>query len=179
MATILRLLGLPELERDGARITLAAERHCQLGAYVALRADWVQRDTLADLFYPERNHDAARSNLRKLLSQLRSDRDLDAQLQESGTALRWTIDTDVAQLQAAAAGRDAQRIVDLYRGPLLDGLGVSASPAFAEWLGFERQRLHAVWRDAALRLLDDGADRAELAARIVAADPLDEVALRG
>jgi predicted ATPase/DNA-binding SARP family transcriptional activator len=178
MATILRLLGVPELERDGLRIPLAPGRHCQLGAYVALRADWVQRDALADLFYPERNHDAARSNLRKLLAQLRGDRDLAAQLEENGAALRWPIDTDVARFEAAVVARDDQRVVDLYRGPLLLGFKAYASSAFAEWLTFERQRLHAVWRDSALRLLEDGVDRTDLAARVVAADPLDEVALR-
>jgi predicted ATPase/DNA-binding SARP family transcriptional activator len=178
MATILRLLGLPEIERDGVVSCVSAERCYQLAAYLALRADWLQRDALAELFYPDRAHAAARSNLRKLLAQLRSDRTLGVQLEERGTALRWQIDTDVAQLQAAAVARDAERVVALYRGPLLEGLDVNAPQPLVEWVSFERDRLHTVWRDAALKLLDDGAERTELAARLVAADPLDEIALR-
>lgn len=178
MASCLRLLGVPEFERDGARCALAPVRRYQLAAYLAYRADWVARDLLAELFYAERGNDAARSNLRKVLLQLRADPWFAASVEEHGAALRLLVDTDVAQLNAAASAQDAQRVAALYRGPLFEGFDVGHSAALSEWARFERERLHSIWRDAVLHLLDEGSGTTLLAARLLAADPLDEAVVR-
>ena len=73
--------------------------------------------------------------------------------------------------------------ITLYRGDLLDGLGVR-DPAFEEWLLLERQRLRDLAREALAVLLDQhmatGAhDSAAAAARrLLALDPLREAAYR-
>jgi hypothetical protein len=57
----LSLLGNPQLRLDdGASVPFIAERRFQLLAYLALNGDWVERDRLAGLFWPEHDNAAAR-----------------------------------------------------------------------------------------------------------------------
>ena len=49
----IRLFGVPTLEIDGVRTVLAAERPHLLLAYLACCRDWVRRDELAELFWPQ------------------------------------------------------------------------------------------------------------------------------
>jgi predicted ATPase/DNA-binding SARP family transcriptional activator len=181
MPPVLHLLGVPDIERDGARYPLAAERRHQVVAYLAYRGDWVAREQLAALFYADRSNEAARSNLRKLLLKVRALDWLGDALESDGNSMRLRVETDVQALLAAQAARDAPRIVALYRGPLLAGIDAGDAPGFTEWLDFERRRLHNLWRDAALDVLERApppADALALCARLLDADPLDETALR-
>lgn len=185
----LRLLGPPELRCGKATLLLEAKRPHQLLAYLAARADWVRREQLAALFWPDRGERAARSNLRKVI--LLAHHELQA-LARAGTvdaapiedhagALRWSVATDTSQfLQHARAERHDEALV-LYRGPLLQGLDDDRGSAFNEWLGFERSRLAEGWRACVMQAAQQAASperRAELAARLIARDPLDETAVR-
>ena len=178
---MLHLLGKPALVRmhSGQTDTLRflPERRFRLLAHVALRGDWVSRDKLAHLFWPERSQEAARSNLRKLLLEARA---LDVpQLQSDRNAVRWAVRTDVADFQAALAHDDKDAVLALYRGPLLDGLDGGDSDAFSTWLAGERARLHSAWRDAVVAALPerDPAAVLDLTGRLLADDPFDEDAL--
>src|SRR5262249_47987700 len=71
----------------------------------------------------------------------------------------------------------------LYRGDLLDGIGVH-DPAFEEWLLIERQRLRHLFEEVLTRqitqsIADRTPDRADAAARrLLSLDPLREEACR-
>jgi DNA-binding SARP family transcriptional activator len=179
----LRLFGAPELRCAGAVLLLQPQRSHQLLTYLALRADWVRREHVAALFWPERGEAAARSNLRKVIllaHQALKDAGADP-IEDRAGALRWRVATDVAAFQQAAERGACAEAADLYHGPLMRGLDGPGSMPFAEWLQFERSRLAERWRDCVLgaaRACADPATRAGLAARLLARDPLDEPALR-
>jgi len=171
----LRLLGRPGLA--GERVAFAPQRRFQLLAVLAVQAgQWLARDRLAALLWPERGNAEARRNLRHVVFKAR---ELAAELQASEHALCWDIATDLRAFDALlAAGQPAQAIA-LRRGALLEGLDDDANPAFTEWLAGERLRFDERWRHAALQAMAAAApaQRAELARLLQASDPLDEEAL--
>jgi predicted ATPase/DNA-binding SARP family transcriptional activator len=145
--------------------------------YLAAEADRPhQRDTLAGLLWPELTNEAARSNLRQALANLRqaiSDRTAEppfllitrATLQFN-QASDHTLDvaTFDALLAACAAHTHRhpatcrscmQRIeqaVGLYRGGFLAQFSLSDSAAFEEWALLRRERQHQLAIDAVTRL---------------------------
>jgi DNA-binding SARP family transcriptional activator/predicted ATPase len=177
--TRLLLLGAPAVEHDGASTPLLNERRFQLLAYLAFSGDWVDRDRLAGLLWPEHEHAAARRNLRKIVFRARES-PWAAGLQTQGERLRWVVRTDLADFrQALAAGRLADASV-AYRGPLLMGLDDPGNSGYSAWLNAHRASLHAQWRDAAsaaLPTLSTPEQRATAARRLTDDDPLDERAL--
>lgn len=96
------------------------------------------------------------------------------------------VTSDLHEADVAAGAGDDARLVELHRGPLLDGFSLGASPAFEHWLVAERQRRIEQSRPAMLRLAEaawrEGAtERAqELLSRRLAMAPTDSdaVALR-
>ena len=176
MAARLRLLGAPELE-SRPPLRFLPERRFRLLAFLALRGDWVGRDELATLFWPDRPQDAARSNLRKLLLEVRT---LGLERFESERdRIRWRIATDVADYQAALRRGDAEAALALYRGPALLGLDGGESEAFSAWLAAERERLRTTWRDLAVAAIPgrDPARALALATQLLDGDPYDEDAM--
>lgn len=180
MTVRLFLFGSPAIEVDGEMLALPFERRSQLLVFLALRRSWVGRAELATLLWPEQANKLAYMNLRKILHRLQ--RSLWAQgIEVEGGALRFEGATDVFAFDSAI--RD-QRIADalpLRTGELLAGFDDDQNEAWSSWLNFERERLRLAWRDAALsRLAVDinMAEAIELSTRLLAADPLDEVAVR-
>jgi DNA-binding SARP family transcriptional activator/predicted ATPase len=176
-----RLLGPPSIRTAVDEVQfLAPERRTQLLAFLALQRQWVGRERLASLFWPDRPDSSARGNLRFTLAQVK-------RLPWAGgvaartDALRWDAETDVHQFDLALDRGDRGAAIDIYGGPLLDGFEVAGPAPFVQWLCAERRRLAARWRDATLEYLS--ADAAPelartLCARLLAADPLDERALQ-
>lgn len=181
MPSILRLLGAPAFEGDGAPHRFAAERVYQVIAYLACKQDWVQRGVLAALFYGEHPEEAARRNLRKLLLRARGFAWFERGLETTRDSARLRIDTDLQQLVAAARAQRSDDVIALYRGRLLEGLDAPECRGYTDWLATERERLRTLWRAAMLRVIDATTERADvlaLSARLLAADPLDEAAVR-
>lgn len=174
------LLGPPWLEFAGRSQPLAAERRFQLLAFLAHQADWVSRERLARLFWPEHAAAAARRNLRKVLYRMRELPDVPLPEEHAG-ALRWRVASDVQAFEAALAeGRLADALA-CWRGEPWAGLDVSAPAGLADWLAFERLRLRTRWRGALLQLAAEAPDAlqaAGFAQQLIAHDPLDEEAVR-
>lgn len=141
---------------------------------LALAGDWLRRDALALLFWPDHAPGAARRNLRKVLHRLGPD----APLAQRDGALRCTAACDVPAFDAALAAGDLAAAAALWRGPLAPGLEAGAPEAFAQWLGYERQRLLADWRQARLQAARAGDAAAALhwSAQLLADDVLDDEA---
>lgn len=174
----MRLFGAPQLHA-GAVTHFVPERRFQLLALLALHGgEWVSRDRVAALLWPDRTNAEARRNLRKVLFRahgLPGANDVEA----NEHALRWTVGTD---LQAFAAAFDAGRFGDalaLRCGPLLAGLDDADNGAWTDWLGAERARWHSAWHQAALGELERipaPAQHIRIAQALLAVDPLDEAA---
>lgn len=177
--TWLSLLGRPAVTFRGTSTPFLDERRFQLLAYLAVEGEWVARDRLAALLWPDLDVGKARRNLRKAVFQARESNWASA-LETEGDRMRWRIDSDVAAFRNAIATGQQVDACALYRGPLLEGLDDSGGSAFSAWLAAERASLHAQWRDAArtaLPNLHTAHVRATTARRLVHDDPFDEPTL--
>ncbi len=175
-----QLFGTPAVLLDGQAQALPFERRSQLVVLLALRRQWVPRAEVAALLWPELNDKQAFANLRKTLFRLPA-LPWGPAVQAEPAALRADVATDVAAFEAALQqGRVADALA-AYGGELLAGFDDGQGEGWTRWLGFERERLRSAWRQAALGCLDAGtldpAAALDLAARLLAADPLDEAAL--
>jgi TolB-like protein/DNA-binding SARP family transcriptional activator len=148
------------------------------------------RDKLASLLWSDRGDRQARDSLKHALSRLRQC--LKASPSALVTDREWVrvdpavMTADVPEFErlvAEGTTEALERATALYRGDLLDGIGVRDA-AFEEWLLVERQRLRQSAEAALTQLMTQalaaGArDRAAAAARrLFALDPLRESACR-
>ena len=173
------LLGAPRIERDGE--VMAGPRGYKawgLLAYLLLSERPPTRDELVSLLFSEADDPFAA--LRWNLSALRRGLGDDARLE--GDPLRLSLPSEaIVDVQTLMSGSwlDALRVPGVER-ELLAGMSFSSSPAFDIWLVTERRHLgataEAVIREAALARLAAGDARAaaDLAARLVRVNPLDE-----
>jgi predicted ATPase/DNA-binding SARP family transcriptional activator len=180
MTAHLTLFGAPTVWYGTESLALAVERRAQLLVLLALRRGWMPRSELAAMLWPDQPAKLAYTNLRKAIFRLQAFPWAD-RLQQQGGALRLEIDTDVSAFEQALREERITDALALRRGELLEGFDNGASEAWSRWLGFERDRLNAAWRNAAQQFLAGDAEPAQaidLASRLLEADPLDEAALR-
>ncbi|MGA0610577.1 ATP-binding protein [Caldimonas sp. KR1-144] len=183
MPVRLQLFGAPAVTLDDGAPALALpfERRSQLLVLLALRRAWVARAEVATLLWPEQPEKLASANLRKTLFRLPG-MDWGGLVESDGGSLRAVAEADVHDFEQALRKRRLADALALYAGPLLAGFDDDDNEAWSDWLQFERQRLQAAWRAAALEhLAGEGVDAGEgaaLAARLLEHDPLDEAALR-
>jgi predicted ATPase/DNA-binding SARP family transcriptional activator len=180
MSVRLQLLGTPAIECGGISTALPFERRGQLVALLALRRGWMARTEIAAMLWPEQEAKLAFSNLRKSLFRLQS-LPWGGNLESQGGSLRFVADTDVLAFEQALREQRPADALAIHRGALLAGFDDDANEAWTGWLQFERSRLNAAWRGAALAHLSTDGDTAagiDLSARLLESDPLDEGALR-
>ena len=186
----LAILGSFELRGlAGKVVDLPGQKDRALLAYLASPPGAARsREALAGILWGEHGEAQARDSLKHALTRIRqavgqsalaADRQsvrLDA-LADSIDALSFE---RLARGSASSALADA---VALYRGELLEGLNVR-SAQFEDWLLPERRRLRHLFEATLERLIDlfrgEGAlDAArDAASRLIACDPMNEVALR-
>lgn len=177
-----QLLGAARINASAGSMTFVDDKRHQLLAYLACKADWVGREQLAFLFWPETDTQHARKNLRHLIQRVRGLdwlEGFDAEIEH----VRWRVQSDVTEFKHALEQSDWDEALALYGGPLLDGVQADDSPGFAHWLESERALLQDRWRSAALhqaRTLEERGEHTE-ALRVLESllehDPLDEDAL--
>ncbi len=164
MSTIrLAFLGTPQLQRDGQPLDLHIAKVQALLAYLAVTRRAQSRDQLLGLLWTESHTDAARKNLRNRLWQLRQSLGDEAILTDGDTlALSPTVWSDVAafvtgiQQQLQHGTPDAhtlEALLQLWRGPLLDGVVLHEAPEFELWLATERAQLGQLYLQALTALL--------------------------
>jgi predicted ATPase/DNA-binding SARP family transcriptional activator len=175
----LLLFGPPAVATGHDVTALAAERRSQLLAFLALGGGWVARAEIAAMLWPEQPPKLALTNLRKALFRLQSLSGMPP-VEAQGNSLRVAVATDVADFEAALRDGDHADAIALYRGDLLQGFDDESSEPWTEWLRFERDRLRASWRAAALARLGGEIEPAaalDITSRLLEADPLDESAM--
>lgn len=167
-AVSLYLLGPPRIERAGQLAALKYNRARALLAYLALEPGFHTRDSLAELFWPNEPTTQGRDKLKRMLFELREalgercvegDRYVvrlapvslvwvDAIAFETDTDPVIPVPNDVSV--QAGGGEDTRhgwhdaldrcaRAVELYRGPLLQGLRIDDAPDFEIWLDGQRE----------------------------------------
>lgn len=178
MGIAIHLLGVPRVERDGH--TLPAPRGHKVWGLLAylIRSDvCASRKHLAGLLFEDAEDPLAA--LRWNLSELRrllGDASLRGDVVELTLAPTAYVDVEVV---TSGTWAEALSVPGLDR-ELLEGMRFSGSPSFDVWLATERRHLQAtaegVLREAALARLAAGAatEAADLAARLVRQNPLDE-----
>jgi predicted ATPase/DNA-binding SARP family transcriptional activator len=179
-STRLALFGVPAVASERQSTAIPFERRGQLVAYLAVKRGWVGRAELASLLWPDLAARLAYTNLRKTLFRLQGAA-WSPLIESEGGALRLAVDTDVDLFEQALAARRLADAIALRTGELLTGFDDDANEAWSSWLSFERERLRVAWRGAALARLQEDIEAAEgidLSGRLLAADPLDEAALR-
>ena len=122
-----------------------------LAAYLAHRGDWVGRDELLALFWPEHDESTARHNLSQLVYHCRRQPWFEG-LEAERTRLRWSLVSDLQLFRAAIGAGAWSDALALYGGTLLEGLPAGSTPPFEAWLEQERETLQSAWRGATLQV---------------------------
>lgn len=175
---------------SGRSLVLPNRKDQALLAYLALHPGQPQsREKLANLLWSKYGYESARHSLRQALTSLRRAQvgeDVIVTDRNQVIARTSTIDTDVARflaLTSSPAQPITESAVDLYAGPLLDGLLTGEEP-YEVWLSEQRDRLRelAVGRLEALaeshRLAGQYERAVECQRRLMLVDPYNEQALR-
>ncbi|MFA7460079.1 MAG: AAA family ATPase [Trueperaceae bacterium] len=152
-------------------------------AYLAYADDWLPREQVAFMFWPDTDEAGARRNLRQLLNRTKSLK-LTTALEVESTQLRWPVSSDVAQLRRAVGRQQWDQVIALYSGDLLAGRPAEANASFGAWLDLERENLRNVYRRAVGRRAEeleaqtDHAAAAAVLEPLLAGDELDEELLQ-
>ncbi|GGO41401.1 ATP-binding protein [Deinococcus humi] len=183
MTTSVSLLGWARAESNSQVTAFLPNKRYQLLAYLAYQGDWVDRERLADLFWPDSNPHTARSNLRQLLLRARTQA-VASDLEVERQRVRWKVLTDVEAFTRAAEAKAWQEALSHYKGPLMDHLDGDEPGEFADWLTLERERLRGLRHTVLLRrageLEGSGAplEAAAVLQDLLADSEPDEMALR-
>src|SRR5262245_7718459 len=187
-ALAVRVLGPLEVSVDGAPLVVDTRKALAIVALLAVERRTFARDELAALLWPEADDESARGALRRTLSVLRTalgDRWLVTD--RSAIRLEPPVELDLAAFERLAAADDVASLraaADLARGPYLAGFGLRDSPGWDDWRAAREAALERAVGDVldrlagALSAAGDHAGAADIAARRVERDPLDEAAHR-
>ncbi len=141
-----RLLGAPQIERDGVPVGgLRSRKALALLGYLAADGRPVSRAHLADLLWGGLDEARGRANLSWVVHQITTVVPGSLTAERHSVACRrqpscW-LDIDALLSLQAEGGRDAlAAAVALYRGPFLDGIQLHDCPEFEIWLAGERER---------------------------------------
>lgn len=158
----LRVLGSTDLRGTGGQAVLsilAQPKRLTLLTYLALNATgrFVRRDKLLDLFWPLSEPAKARASLRSTLTFLRKSLGEDVVVtrgdDEVGIAAE-ALECDAVRYRAALHRGDREAALELYEGPLLDGV-VLSDASLERWLEDERAPLLRQAVEAAASLADE------------------------
>jgi hypothetical protein len=157
----LRTLGALRLDHPASSVlgVVNQRRPLTLLAYLAAVGEFgAPRERLLAVFWPDTDVDSARGALKQHVFALRKATG-ESELILGRDQLRLNRDlirTDVDDFVAAARSGRTEELLELYRGPFLDGIQGGAE--FDEWVGRERRRFAEMF-EAALdrRLIELGA----------------------
>ncbi len=156
----LHLLGSPHIEVDGQPVRLELRKSLALLAYLAIQRESLQRDFIANLFWPEEGSSRGRSLLRHVLSPIRMalpEGWLAADRERIGIPPEAPLWVDVNEFRrlTASCGRHGHpesevcpacqsplsEAVGLYQDDFLTGFTLPDSPSFDEWQYFQAEGL--------------------------------------
>jgi DNA-binding SARP family transcriptional activator len=112
-AAYVQLLGGARAQVGAEQIPFAPDKRYRLLAYLAYSGDWVSRETVAFLFWPDTDDHSAKQNLRGLIKRVRALAWLTG-LESDAQRLRWQVETDVAAFKRAVEEGRMDEAVSLY-----------------------------------------------------------------
>ncbi len=182
----LQLVGTAQLRWGGFCAELPDAAAGYLLAVLGTRGDWVEREELAALFWPQASAEDAQRNLRVNLNRLRdrlANWGVADALASERRRLRWLPGSDLSRARAArsaGSAADWHALSALAGGHFAQGLSFRGFPVLAEWAQGERRTLIALAREAVLRCAATAtpAQTAHSAGRHLQAEPGDEDVLR-
>jgi len=145
--TKLNLLGPVEVIHDQQAKTLKASKPIYLLLYLATSSNWIERDRLSFLFWPETSERKSQQNLRRLIHRAK-ELPFSEKLEIEKTRLRWNVNSDLKTFKEAVANKNWTKAVQTYKGPFLDSINPKSEAGFEAWLEQERADLARVWRNA-------------------------------
>ena len=169
----LQLFGAPRLASAGRPLhDLPDSLPGYLLAYLAWRGDWLSRESLAGLLWPERADADAQRNLRVNLHRVRAlleSLGVQGAFEADRRRVRLRLDTDVAAFQQALGRADWPQATRLHSAPLLDTFSFRGFPLLEALAEQERDALAGAWQAAALKcaLQAERAGEAEGAALVL------------
>lgn len=178
-----RLLGVVEVILDGRRLRAFNSLRLQRAlALIAIRKDLQHRSRLAFELWPDSTEGQARTNLRKLIHDLRQALpDIGDFLEIDNEIVRWIAtgpsEVDVLRFREAVALGDLERSARIYTGDLLPA-------CYDRWVLSERARLRAEAHGVFKRLIDASVQRGDHTSTVVHArralelEPTDDAVVR-
>ncbi|MCB0201109.1 MAG: AAA family ATPase, partial [Anaerolineae bacterium] len=182
----LYLLGAPQMQWGDQAFTPARRQVRALLYYLAATLEPLSRDRLAFLFWADLPDSAARNNLKRLLSTVRSalpERSILTASRDIVGLDRSRIWCDVEEFQRLAAGSDPGSWVEavgLYHGPFLASFSLLNSPEYQTWHYQLQAQAELAYLDTLSRLVDSRRAAGDLdhaidyAQRFLAVDELAE-----
>jgi tetratricopeptide (TPR) repeat protein len=150
---MLILFGVPTWKSpDQADVPLPASLPACLLLYLACHGQWLEREALASVFWPERSPEEARHNLRVNLHRVRqmlAERELGAALQSERSRVWLQLPTDVGALRSAMAAKDGAALGQFAPVAWLSSFRVPGFAGFFEWADALVAQLRWDWRIAA------------------------------
>lgn len=175
-----RLLGRPRVFDGEVWISPPRGKAAALLFYLAYQRDWVTRDELIYLFWPDTQDKQARSNLRSLLTRAVKSLPYTGELEIERASLRWLVASDVSEFRNYLESGEVAAAVSSYKGNLLSPFTCGSIPEFDNWLELERQEMARLFQEAAEALIKlhekqgDIAALTELRHHLYQLDPLEE-----
>jgi predicted ATPase/DNA-binding SARP family transcriptional activator len=199
----LTLLGPPQMERDGAPVSVHTRKAIALVAYLTVTGQAHSREALAALLWPEYERERAFANLRRTLWLLNNtlgrqwvDADAETVALRRGAGFWLDVEAFRDRLAASQAHEHGDaglcsaclplltEAVELYGDDFMAGFTLPDSPGFDEWQFFEREGLRRELEGALQSLVRWHAAQEDLepaiayARRRLALEPLQESAHR-
>jgi DNA-binding SARP family transcriptional activator/tetratricopeptide (TPR) repeat protein len=173
------LLGALRLQRNGEDLNIPYQKAEALLAYLAVTGRRHSREWLATLLWGNTDDQRARNSLRNAMYTLRKVFYPEILLAERQfVAIDLTqIWMDIDQLRHLQKSwrfdvDELQQVLNLWRGPFLDGLSISSVPDFDDWLERERRQLEEAYYEGWLNLSKLLMNQGERKAALEAADYL-------
>lgn len=168
---LVRLLGTQEVTLDGIPlIGFESDKERALLAFLVEESQRAhRREKLAGLLWPEHTEAAARSNLRRVLSNLRrllGDRTpsnlpfflvTEQSIRFNPSSDTWVDSLIFEKLLKQDRQQPSpllEEAIRLYKGDFLDGFSIADSPAFEEWMVLSRERYHRLMMETLHRLVE-------------------------
>ena len=179
VSSYLRLLGSPEAHIGEQPVATSFNLAAVLLCYLAYHDHWLSREQLTNLLWPDVDEPTARRNFRQMLHRARKVAWAQG-IETTPTHVRFEVATDLKAFQEAVNKENWSSAVELYRGPLLEGVSMNGVAALENWHGAAQQNLHTLWREALqqraaeLATAQRFSEAAELLSKGLEQDPLAE-----
>lgn len=144
----IKLLGVPSINLAGNWQPIPSDKRGAFLIYLAYKQDWLHREQLSFLFWPDSDDKTARRNLRQIIN--RSKKLAFAETIElDDQRLRWQVNLDTTSFKEAIAKQNWAEATKLYQADFCEDLKLTDSNAFQDWLALERQAYASAFAEAA------------------------------